>query len=276
MTLLDKVVRAMERIAPLKLAETTWDNVGTLLEAPLPRPGATRVFLTNDLTAPVLDEAQKDPAVGVIVAYHPFLFSSFKRITLANPKQAIALRCAAAGISVYSPHTALDSCVNGVNDWLASGLGAGTVSAITPRDDIIEDQVGAGQGRILRLDTPVSLTTLVDRVKAHLKLNHLRLATAPRHKTELISSVAICAGSGNSVVSSIDADLYLTGEMGHHEALAAIERQTSVILCEHSNTERGYLHSVLATRLQNVLKEQGMEDASVVCSQIDQDPLQIV
>jgi putative NIF3 family GTP cyclohydrolase 1 type 2 len=82
--------------------------------------------------------------------------------------------------------------------------------------------------------------------------------------------------------------------MGHHEVLAAIEKQTSVILCkfiiiintvsvsnvielgEHSNTERGYLHSVLATRLQNTLKEQGMEDASVVCSQIDQDPLQIV
>ncbi|RKP25839.1 GTP cyclohydrolase 1 type 2/Nif3 [Syncephalis pseudoplumigaleata] len=276
MTLLDKVVRAMERIAPLALAESAWDNVGVLLEAPLPRPGATRVFLTNDLTAPVLAEAQADPAVGVIVAYHPFLFSSFKRITLDNPKQAIALRCAAAGISVYSPHTALDSCMNGVNDWLASGLGTGAVSVIKPRADVIEGQEGAGLGRVMSLDTPVSLQTLVGRVKEHLKLEHVRLAKAPRHTTEPIRTIAICAGSGNSVVSSVDADVYLTGEMGHHEALAALERQTSVILCEHSNTERGYLHSELAVRLQQTLREQGMEEASVVCSQVDRDPLQIV
>ncbi|KAI9593369.1 GTP cyclohydrolase 1 type 2/Nif3 [Syncephalis fuscata] len=277
MTLLDKVVRAMERIAPLALAEAAWDNVGVLLEAPLPRPGATRVFLTNDLTAPVLAEAQKDPAVGVIVAYHPFLFSSFKRVTLADPKQAIALRCAAAGISVYSPHTALDSCVNGVNDWLASGLGDGTVSVIKPRDDIIEGQEGAGLGRVMTLNEPVPILKLVDRVKAHLKLSHVRLAMAPQHNTELIRTVLFAQVlASNSVVSPVKADLYLTGEMGHHEALAALERQTSVILCEHSNTERGYLHAILASKLELLLKEQEVPEATVVCSQLDQDPLQIV
>lgn len=34
------------------------------------------------------------------------------------------------GLSVYSPHTALDNVKGGINDWLASGLGQGTTECI--------------------------------------------------------------------------------------------------------------------------------------------------
>ncbi|RKP08447.1 GTP cyclohydrolase 1 type 2/Nif3 [Thamnocephalis sphaerospora] len=276
MTLLDKVVRALERIAPLSLAETAWDNVGLLVEAPTPRAAATRVFLTNDLTTPVLAEALADPAVGVIVSYHPPLFRSFKRLTLADPKQAIALRCAAAGVSVFSPHTSLDNCLNGVNDWLASGLGAGHAEVINPREQTPEGHEGAGSGRLFTLDQPTPLTTVVERIKAHLRLPHLRLAMADRHKSELVRTIAICAGSGISVLAPVTADVYLTGEMSHHETLAAVEGQTSVVLCEHSNTERGYLSAVLSGRLESLLRQDGLAEATVVCSQVDRDPITIV
>jgi putative NIF3 family GTP cyclohydrolase 1 type 2 len=53
----------------------------------------------------------------------------------------------------------------------------------------------------------------------------------------MIKSVAVCAGSGSSVLRGVPADVYLTGEMGHHEVLAAIASNTHVILCEHTNTE---------------------------------------
>jgi putative NIF3 family GTP cyclohydrolase 1 type 2 len=76
-------------------------------------PRLTKSTEANDLTTPVLDEALADPAVGVIISYHPPLFRSIKRLTLADPKQAIALRCATAGVSVFSPHTALDNCMDG-------------------------------------------------------------------------------------------------------------------------------------------------------------------
>jgi putative NIF3 family GTP cyclohydrolase 1 type 2 len=98
----------MEKICPLSLAELQWDNVGLLVEAPYPRENATRVFLTIDLTSQVLEECLSDPSTGVIISYHPPLFKSFKRLTMSDEKQSIALKCAAAGVSVYSPHTALD------------------------------------------------------------------------------------------------------------------------------------------------------------------------
>ena len=59
-----------------------------------------------------------------------------------------------------------------------------------------------------------------------------------------MSTIAVCAGSGASVLSHAGkVDLWVTGEMGHHEALDAQENNTSVILAEHSNTERGFLES---------------------------------
>jgi len=58
-----------------------------------------------------------------------------------------------------------------------------------------------------------------------------------------------CKGSGASILCYAgNADLWITGEMSHHEALDAQQNGVSVLLCEHSNTERGFL-----SQYQNVI-----------------------
>lgn len=89
MSLFSKVVRCMRTIAPLELADTTWDNVGVLvgklkvldclvflsltrvvtLEPPFPATHSNKVFLTIDLTPQVLDEALSDPSVSSTVLW---------------------------------------------------------------------------------------------------------------------------------------------------------------------------------------------------------------
>jgi putative NIF3 family GTP cyclohydrolase 1 type 2 len=72
-----------------------------------------------------------------------------------------------------------------------------------------------------------------------------------------ILSVGICAGSGGSMLSPLrGVDLLFTGEMSHHEALAAIERGQCVITLFHSNSERGFLHAVLRDQLEKTLREE--------------------
>jgi putative NIF3 family GTP cyclohydrolase 1 type 2 len=100
----------------------------------------------------------------MIIAYHPPIFKPLSSMTLSNPIQTSLLRCATAGISVYSPHSALDSVYEGINDWLASGLGSGRI-------DLIGDGHPSGRGgfgRLLTLDEKVTLSTLQERVKKHL------------------------------------------------------------------------------------------------------------
>ena len=179
------------------------------------------------------------------------------------------LDCAANGISIISPHTALDSVNNGVNDWLASGLGSGILSAIKPINS--SEEISLGLGRILTLDVPVSLDSMIIKIKQFLGLKYVRVA---KSNSNTIQTIALCAGSGGSVLSKTEADLYLTGEMSHHDVLEAVSRNTNVILCEHSNTERGYLSSKLLPFLQQHLKSEGIS-ANVICSVQDRDPLEI-
>ncbi|KAJ9058768.1 hypothetical protein DSO57_1008844 [Entomophthora muscae] len=276
MSLLKRTISALEKHAPLSLAERSWDNVGLLAEAPIPRANANKIFLTIDLTQETLLEAIQTPGVGVIISYHPPIFRALKQLTLADNKQNIILNSIAHGISIYSPHTALDSCLNGINDWIASGLGPlKTCVPITEKHDAPEGQEGSGKGRICTLKEAVSFSELVQRVKTHFKLEHVRIARAPQHfaddKSPSISTIGICAGSGSTVLSGVKADIYLTGEMSHHELLSATSDNTSVILCEHSNSERGYLAQVLRPVLLNALS-----DIEVLVSGIDKDPVEIV
>ncbi|KAI7899108.1 GTP cyclohydrolase 1 type 2/Nif3 [Cokeromyces recurvatus] len=239
MSLLSKVTRCMRTIAPLELAETSW------------------IMLVSWL-------------IGTIVSYHPPIFRAMKRLTLDDVKQDIVLKAIARGVGIYSPHTACDNCVNGVNDWLASGLGKGHCKPITPALDPPEGQEDSGSGRLFTFDEPTQLMTIVERVKKLIGLPYLRLATL--EKERLIKTVAICAGSGSSVLGPVKADLYFTGEMGHHDVLAALAQNTSVILCEHSNTERGYLSAVLKPALEEQLKNEKTtegESIEVIVSKTD-------
>ncbi|CAE6534996.1 unnamed protein product [Rhizoctonia solani] len=277
MGLVRAVVRSFERgIAPIRLAEA-WDNVGLLLDKESPKyrsNGATKVMLTIDLTSAVVEEALANDT-GVIVAYHPPIFSGLKSLTLSNPLQRSLLRCAAEGISIFSPHTALDSVRGGVNDTLAASLGNLTESKLIGE----EKEDGAGAGRIVTLSEPVSLKDLCERVKAYCGLKHLQVGVPIESHTErLIRTIAICAGSGGSLLQGVSADAYLTGEMSHHEVLAAVAQGISVILCGHSNTERPYLPTLQKT-LQQALDdddELAGENYDVVISKSDADPLTIV
>jgi len=113
------VVRAMRKLYPESLADKTFDNTGLLLEAPFDSlyPLGNSVLLTVDLTRAVALEAIEKEA-SVIIAYHPIIFRGLKSLTLGDPQQQSLLQLAQQGVSVYSPHTAVDAVPGGMADWL--------------------------------------------------------------------------------------------------------------------------------------------------------------
>lgn len=251
------VCKALERIAPLRLAEP-WDKVGLIIESPVPRSDAKRVVLTIDLTTAVLEETLKVPT-ALVVTYHPPLFQPITSLTLANPLQASLLKLSAAGTSVFCPHSSLDATWGGINDWLADGvMGPQKATAKVNVLGEIKGEAG-GAGRIVTLDEPIPIEELVQRVKKHLSLSQVDVGRPLAQKS--IKSVAICAGAGGTLLSGVDADVYFTGEMQHHEVLGAVARGRYVILCGHTNTERGYL-PILAKKLLDALSELARDESS--------------
>ncbi|EER23376.1 hypothetical protein CPC735_047460 [Coccidioides posadasii C735 delta SOWgp] len=320
----------MRRLYPESLADKSFDNTGLLLEAPWNRKRQLKnsALLTIDLTQAVAAEAI-ERGDSIIIAYHPIIFRGFKSLTSNNTQQQTLLRLAAEGISVYSPHTAVDAVPGGMADWLCDivtrpvhenpqvpikskqatddSTGPSSISGISqppplpPRtasrgalphivvpgshtslSNVASDAViphsrstilqnplpppgfeGAGAGRLVSFSTPQPLTSIIKRIITTLGLPrglpHFPLAI-PQDSNVAdmeISTVATCPGSGSSILMKDGkpvADLLLTGEMSHHDALAAIENGSVVISLFHSNSERGYLHDVMRGKLEEALR----------------------
>ncbi len=265
---LTAVLSTLETIAPLRHA-APWDNVGLLLQ-PTADASVRRVLLTIDLTEPVVEEALEG-AIDLIVAYHPPIFGGLKRLTQAAARQRALLIAARRGVAIYSPHTAADAAQGGVNDWLLEGLGAvRDVTPIEPATANGEPTPGVGMGRVARLDAPAPLHALLTRLKAHLGLDHLRVAAAARHEAGApVERVAVCPGAGGSLFEGLRGpDLFVTGEMRHHDVLAKVAGGASVVLTEHTNCERGWLGR-LASRMRDAL------ELDVRVSTRDHDPLKV-
>ncbi|KAL5333035.1 GTP cyclohydrolase 1 type 2/Nif3 [Aspergillus crustosus] len=198
------VVNSMKKLYPESLADKSWDNTGLLLEAPFnhSRRQKNSVLLTIDLTKAVADEAiaRRD---SVVIAYHPIIFRGLKSLTFNDTQQQSLLRLAAEGISVYSPHTAVDAAPGGMGDWLCD-LVTGAFFApyidptqsststlysapLYPKPGPVEykpnpttphkrttihpspaplptDMEDAGMGRLVTFDEPQPLTRIVDNI----------------------------------------------------------------------------------------------------------------
>lgn len=137
----------------------------------------------------------------------------------------------------------------------------------------LKPELGVGMGRAVQLEAPTPIDELVRRVKLALGLSWVRLAAAERHhRGEPVRRVAVCAGSGGSLFERAPGyDLYLTGELRHHDVLALNAAGSSVILCDHTNTERGYL-----PRFAKRLGEASSYALEVLLSESDREPLVVV
>jgi putative NIF3 family GTP cyclohydrolase 1 type 2 len=152
----------------------------------------------------------------------------------------------------------------------------------------------AGMGRFVTFNSPQPLTSVIDRIaKGTGYPGGIPIAIPQGASVDEIKirTVGVCPGSGSSVLMNGGSipDLLFTGEMSHHEALAAIERGKVVVAIAHSNTERGYLRAVMRGKLEGVLKGEwevvrkeglnseggevyGDAECEVVVSEADRDP----
>ncbi|KAI0876231.1 GTP cyclohydrolase 1 type 2/Nif3 [Hypoxylon argillaceum] len=288
----DAVVQAMRNLYPEELADKAWDNTGLLLDQAPSFPerasnSRPTVLLTNDLTRTVVDEALEKGA-NFIVCYHPIIFRPLKSLTTKDPMQAQLLRLIAAGISVYCPHTAVDAAVGGLNDWLCDMLidGEKEVKRIVaepisrPLPERLKGQ-DVGYGRVFELDQSITLQTLLKRLSTGIGGQKYMMVALPPTlsdltKTQIITKIAVCAGSGADVLKNTDAQVLVTGEMAHHYALRHIQLGQIVVTCFHSNSERKFLEQRLKPQLEAQLKDAGYGDALVFASSADRDPFDII
>jgi dinuclear metal center YbgI/SA1388 family protein len=125
---------------------------------------------------------------------------------------------------------------------------------------------GRGMGQVGTLGQPMARSAIIERIKRELSLTHLLIAGPLDGQ---VNKAAVCAGACGDLLNDALAagvDLYLTGEMRHHDALKAARAGCTVVCTLHSNSERAVL------KLYKSRIEAEAPGLSVMVSEVDRDP----
>lgn len=109
------------------------------------------------------------------------------------------------------------------------------------------DAANAGAGRIGPLPEPMTLGQFAAHVQAQLNPAHCRVVGDPHRPVKM---VAVLGGSGGSFLDAAHragADVFVTGDLKHHEALHALALGLAVIDAGHDATERPVLARLVET-----------------------------
>jgi len=110
-----------------------------------------------------------------------------------------------------------------------------------------------GLGRIGKLARPERVAQIIKRIK---RVTGTKAVGLVGDEKRLVKKAAVCAGSCGKIINSIiaaKADLYLTGELKHHQALAAQEAGLTCICLSHTVSER-FILKKFARQLQKQIK----------------------
>ncbi len=228
---LQAFIDVAERFAPSALAEK-WDNIGLLIEPESKE--ITRVLVALDCTVKVAQEAARRGA-QLVLTHHPLFFEPVRRLYHSEPETAAAYALVRHGIGLFVSHTNLDSALNGVNDVLAAAVGLTKVrSLLSPGQPLSQETLGVG--RIGILEKPVSMAAFAQHAASVLGASVRIVGNTGR----TVQRVAVIGGNGGSCLKEVKdarADVLLTGEIKHDQALAANVYGLGVIQAGHYETE---------------------------------------
>ncbi|HWR23933.1 MAG TPA: Nif3-like dinuclear metal center hexameric protein [Feifaniaceae bacterium] len=245
---LEALLPVLGRIAPPRLAEE-WDNVGLLIEPEA--ADITRILVALDCTAEVVKEAREVNA-QLVLTHHPLFFKPVRRILHSDPDTAAAYALIRSGIGLYAMHTNLDCAMGGVNDALASALGLADVRPLLLPDLLLSEET-QGLGRVGNLKEQPSLGDFARQVGTDLDAA-VRVAG---ERERVIRRVAVVGGSGGDYIraaKAAGADVLVTGEVRHHQALEALFMGLGLVEAGHYETECVVLGPLIAG-LQAALEE---------------------
>ena len=224
-----EIIQVIEAAYPREAA-LDFDNVGLL--AGRTEKEVERVYIALDATDAVIDRAIEAGA-DMLITHHPLIFSPLKKVTDEDFVSRRVVKLIQNDISYYAMHTNYD--VLGMAELAEKILGIRNTEVL----DITMEKDGKpeGIGRIGELEKPMTLEECCVYVKHKLNLGSLKVFGDMQAE---VSRLAISPGSGKTAIAAAiakGADVLVTGDIGHHDGLDAVEQGLSVIDAGHYGTE---------------------------------------
>lgn len=251
----EKILTRLREEYPPELA-MAWDNPGLQVGR---RDGSVKkVFVALDATEEVIRECISWGA-ELLVTHHPLIMSGVKSVSSEDYIGEKALTMAEHGITHYAMHTNYDVTMMKELAMKALKLKKPQVLDVTGRD---QDGTEYGIGCVGSLPKKMTAKQCCEYVKKAFGLENVRLFGDP--ETE-VRKMAVCPGSGKSEVGTAlasGADIFVTGDIGHHDGIDAVDQGMLIIDAGHYGVEHIFIHQI-AEFLRDNFPELKIREAEI-------------
>lgn len=228
-----KIEKVVEKLADRYPAiyAMNWDNPG--LQVGKSSHPVKKIMVALDATNHVIQECISWGA-DLLVTHHPLLLSGIKNITDGNFQGQKVFDMVENGIAHYAVHTNYDVLKMTELAEKALKLKKTQILEIT---GIRDDGSVYGIGSVGTVSGKMTAGEYCEYVKKAFELKSVRLFGSPDQE---IKRVAVSPGSGKSMIGaalSANADLLVTGDIGHHDGLDAVDQGMAVIDAGHYGIE---------------------------------------
>ena len=191
-----------------------------------------------DVTPAIIDEAINKKC-DLILSHHPVFFTPIKEIN-----QQYIINAIKNNIQIYSAHTNLDIAQGGVSEYLAEKCG---FSDLDTAFEFIKYK---------QFNEEKNFSKLISLLKTVFCLPSIRVVNSKR---KTYNSIAFCSGSGAEFIQDLEKigiDVFVTGDLKHHQALSA--NHITIIDLGHFHSEK-FVVEIFQKILQN-------EDIDIICA----------
>lgn len=252
---LKTIMNWLEQLSPLQYAED-WDNVGLLLGDE--EQEIHHIVIALDASDYVVEQAIEKKA-DLLLTHHPMIFHALKQINNHTMVGRRIWKLANHQTAYYAMHTNFD--IKGGMAELA-GRKLGLLHAVPLEVTTEKGEQPEGIGRIGTLQTAMTVKSLASLIKERFGLENV-MVYGDINKT--VSCVAISPGSGKSEIShALDAgaELLITGDIGHHEGIDAVDSGLIVMDATHYGLEHIFI-DFMADYIQRC--SDGEEELQITC-----------
>jgi len=218
----------LNELSPFELQES-WDNSGLLV-------GDYSAEVNSVALSIDIDESQIDALKPntLLITHHPIIFGGLKQLEFNKYPANLIQKMIQKNISNIAMHTNFDQ--THLNEYVAT--------------KILGYEIVQKDGFVAYLDINEDFETFAKKVSSAFGLKNARCVKC----SDFVKRVALTTGSGCSLMRSLDADCFLTGDVKYHDAMEAKSINLSLIDIGHYESEHFF-----AQILEKHLKNLGLE-----------------